>query len=958
MRSIITFFFCLFLFACQTSEKPLHQMVNPFIGTGGHGHTYPGAVAPFGMVQLSPDTRLEGWDGCGGYHYSDDYIYGFSHTHLSGTGIPDYADFLFSPLSGELTFNNGADGNRGYGSKFVHEKEFANAGFYKVHLDDYGIDVKLTSTQRAGFHHYTFSEGVDAKIVIDLHHRDKLTNYNLEIVDSLTVRGFRYSEEWAKDQRVHFYAKFSQPIINQTFSNDSIVVGLSFGILTSPLKIKVGISAVDVNGAQQNLEAEIPHWNFEKTKNQTQEKWEQQLAKIKVSSSSEDKKVIFYTALYHSMLNPNIYSDVDGQYRGMDGAIHKDSDNHYTIFSLWDTFRASHPLFTIIEQKRTNEFIRTLLRQYQQGGKLPIWELAANYTNCMIGYHAIPVIADAYVKGITAYDVELALQAMVHSATLDGEGLEHYKHKGFIAASDEPESVSKTLEYSYDDWCIAMMADSLGQQEIANTFYKRGQYYKNVFDPTTGFLRAKVNNNWFGPFKAEEVNFNYTEANAWQYSLYTPQDIQGHIELMGGVEAFDQHLDNLFSAESQTSGRQQVDITGLIGQYAHGNEPSHHMAYLYNYIDKPWKTQNRVRQIMEEQYQNAPDGLSGNEDCGQMSAWYVLSSMGIYSVTPGLDYYTIGTPLFDEVELTLESGRKFNIKAQKLSPFNKYIQSITLNGMPYEKTFLKHEDIMNGGEMIFEMGYKAKAWGMSNAPVSSITKNTLIPVPYFVSESQTFTDSLLIEIGSAVEGNIYYTFDGSEPTQQDMQYKSAIVITKDASIQATVFVDGLKSQSVSSEFFKIDGKRSIDIKSNYANQYAAAGDKTLIDYLRGSNSYRTGRWQGYREDLNVTVDLGDSQEINSMSIGFLQDIKSWIFYPTEVSYWTSQNNVDFNKAGVVANVFPDSAYGSFHQDYTISVNNTSARYIRIKAKNYGLCPDWHLGAGGTTWLFADEIIVD
>ena len=910
------------------------------------------------MVQLSPDSRIEGWDGCGGYHYSDDYIYGFSHTHLSGTGIPDYADFLFAPFTGELTFNNGADGKKGFGSSFSHQKEYAEAGFYQVHLEDYRIDVSLTSSQRAGFHKYTFPEQEEAKMVIDLTYRDKLRQANLEIIDSVTVSGYRYSEEWASDQRVHFYAKFSEPITNDTFRNDSLVVGLMFGALSSPLLVKVGISAVDVAGAQLNLETEIPHWDFEKTKNQTQDMWNKELAKIEVTTSDEDKKTIFYTALYHSLLNPNIYSDVDGKYRGMDGQIHHDSDNHYTIFSLWDTFRASHPLFTIIDQKRTNEFIRTLLRQYQQGGKLPIWELAANYTNCMIGYHSIPVIADAYVKGINEWDEELALKAMVHSATLDSEGLEYYKHKGFIAASDEPESVSKTLEYSYDDWCIAMMADSMNQQDIADVFYQRGQYYKNVFDPTTGFLRAKVNNNWFGPFQPEEVNFNYTEANAWQYSLYTPQDINGHIELMGGAQAFDQHLDNLFSAESQTSGREQVDITGLIGQYAHGNEPSHHMAYLYNYIDKPWKTQNRVRQIMEEQYSNAPDGLSGNEDCGQMSAWYVLSSMGIYSVTPGLDYYTIGTPLFDEVKLNLESGRKFVFKSEKLSPFNKYIQSITLNGMPYEKTFLKHEDIMNGGELIFEMGYKAKQWGMSNAPVSSITRNTLIPVPYFESESQTFTDSLMIELGSAVLGDIRYTFDGSEPSQEDQKYSRPIVITDNANIQAVLFVDSLKSQSVSSEFFKIDGRRSIDVQSTYANQYAAAGDKTLIDYLRGSNSYRTGRWQGYREDLNVTIDLGDTQEINSIAIGFLQDIKSWIFYPSDVTFWTSEDNVNFKKAGLVVNEFPDTAYGSFHQDYAVKANGISAQFIRISAKNYGLCPDWHLGAGGITWLFTDEVIID
>ena len=953
----ISFLTLVLFVACQPTEKRFIDYVNPFIGTGGHGHTYPGAASPFGMVQLSPDSRLEGWDGCGGYHYSDSVIYGFSHTHLSGTGISDYADVLLMPTTGELLLTNGADGSQGYNASFSHDKEIAQAGFYQVHLEDYGVEVELTVSPRAGFHRYTFPNDDEAQVVLDLDHRDKLTDVYLEQVDSVTFKGYRYSHEWATDQRIHFYAQFSSPIQDVTYRSDSLVVGLKFGKLDNPLLVKVGISAVDILGAQQNVEQEIPHWDFDKTKHTVQNAWESNLSKIQVHGRDEDHKTVFYTALYHSLLNPNIYIDVDGRYRGMDMNIHQDStDNHYTIFSLWDTFRATHPLFTLIEQEKTNEFIRTFLRQYQQGGKLPIWELAANYTNCMIGYHAIPVIADAYAKCIRDYDVERAMDAMIYSANLDTDGLEFYKNKGFIAASDEPESVSKTLEYAYDDWCIAMMADSLGRTDVANDFYQRGQYYKNLYDPSTGFLRAKVNNNWFGPFLADEVNFNYTEANAWQYSTFSPQDIQGHIELMGGPQNLEKHLDSLFTADSQTSGREQVDITGLIGQYAHGNEPSHHMAYLYNYVGKPHKTQERVRQIMEEQYSVYPDGLSGNEDCGQMSSWYVLSAMGFYSVTPGLDYYTIGTPMFDQAQIKLENGQTFVVRADKLSPRNKYIQSATLNGQNYAMSYIQHSDIMTGGELIFLMGDEPSDWGSQSIPPSSITNTPLTPVPFFMAESQTFTDSLVVELGTAQEAIIRYTLDGSQPTLESPIYSSPIVLFKDALIKSKAFSSNGESQEVSAPFYKIDGSRSISIQSEYANQYAAAGDKTLIDYLRGTGSYRTGSWQGYRENLEATVDLGTIKPIDYLAIGFLQDIKSWIFYPPQVEFLVSEDGQDFRSIGIINNTFSDEEYGSFHQDFATQVN-VSARYVKVKANNYGVCPDWHLGAGGVTWLFADELII-
>ena len=954
MKKIWVLLFLIFI-GCSKEKEGLTNYVNPFIGTGGHGHTYPGATVPFGMVQLSPDTRLEGWDGCGGYHYSDKTIYGFSHTHLSGTGVSDYGDVLIMPTTGPVTFNNGEDGNPGYSSKFNHIKETAKPGYYQVLLQDYKINVELTTTSRAGFHRYDFPKDQDAQVIIDLEHRDLLLDYKIEMTDSATIQGIRYSDEWARNQKIHFYMQFSEKLKNIRFNKEKTIASLGFGKLENPLLIKVGISAVDENGAKLNLRSEIPHWDFDKTKEEASNLWENALNKIQVEAKSKVQKEIFYTALYHSMLVPNLYIDADNRYNGMDLQIHKTKDKHYTIFSLWDTFRATHPLFTIIEQNRTNEFIRTLLRQYKDGGRLPIWELAANYTNCMIGYHAIPVITDAYVKGIRDYNIDLALEAMVHSATLDEFGLSSYKKNGFISASDEPESVSKNLEYSYDDWCIAVLADSLKKQDIANEFYKRGQYYKNLFDPSTKFFRAKKSYSWFAPFYPEEVNFNYTEANAWQYSLFAPQDISGHIKLMGGKENFEKHLDKMFSSSSKTLGREQPDITGLIGQYAHGNEPSHHMAYLYNYIGKPYKTQKKVREILDGQYTNRPDGLSGNEDCGQMSSWYVLSAMGFYSVTPGLDYYTIGTPIFEKTTLNLENGNTFTIIANDVSKNNIYIQSAILNGKKYDKSFISHKDIMSGGEIIFEMGRVPSLWAQNSIPNSSIEdKYELIPVPYFETSSQTFSKYLKVELGSSVGGKIAYSINGDE----EKWYSDSILLNGDAEITCRVLKNNLWSQSVSAKYYKIDNNKSISINSKYANQYAAAGDKTLIDHLRGGGNYRTGNWQGYREDLEVIVDLGKSKIINSVSLGCLQDIRSWIFYPKKVEYFISVDGIKFSRLGDVKTEFPDNIEGSFTNNYTLKTNKEKARYIKVKAKNYGFCPEWHLGSGGVTWIFVDEIEID
>ena len=972
MKKTYLILLSILLISCQENKQDLVKYVNPFIGTGGHGHTYPGVSAPFGMVQLSPDTRLEGWDGCGGYHFSDSIIYGFSHTHLSGTGISDYADVLLMPTTGKIQLTNGVDeakinnapiNDLGYASKFSHKNEIAQAGYYQVLLDDYNINVELTSSIRTGMHRYTYPKNEDANVILDLKHRDKLLDYKINIIDSQTITGFRYSTEWARDQRIYFTLKFSIPFLNQIteaelnseyggFNNEKNVLALSFGKISEPLEIKASISAVDIDGAIGNL-SEISDWDFDRLKTEAQNTWNNELKKIEITTNSKSKKEIFYTALYHSSLNPNTYNDLNGNYLGMDFNKHYTNDKHYTIFSLWDTFRATHPLFTIINVEKTNEFIRTLLRQYQDGGRLPIWELAANYTDCMIGYHAIPVIVDAYIKGIRDWDANLALEAMINSAQNNKFGLEAYKKNGFIKASDEPESVSKNLEYAYDDWCIAIMADSLGQDSIAEIFYKRAQYYKNLYDPKSGFFRGKNAFSWFGPFKPEEVNFNYTEANAWQYSLFTPQDISGHIDLKGGKENYEQHLDSMFLSKIKTTGRHQPDVTGLIGQYAHGNEPSHHMAYLYNYIGKPSKTQKYVAKILNEQYSEHPDGLSGNEDCGQMSSWYVFSSLGFYPVTPGHEYYAIGTPLFKKGKINLENNNSFTIKAKNISDKNIYIQAAKLNGQEYNKSYLHHSTILNGGEIEFIMGNKPSNWGENEIPVSKITQHQIVAVPFFSSSSQTFVKSHTIELGTVDGSDIFYSLNNNEY----QKYDKPIIINKQSVISSYAQKNKIKSKTVTSEYFLRDDSKKIKILSTYANQYAAAGDKTLIDQLRGGNNYRTGNWQGYREDLNVIVDISKVKKINSISLGCHQDVRSWIFYPKQVDYWTSLDDKNYTYQGKVLANFPDNIEGSLQKDFKLNVKNLKARYIKIRAENYGICPDWHLGAGGKTWIFVDEITI-
>jgi predicted alpha-1,2-mannosidase len=952
--------------------------VNPFVGTDAHGHTHPGASVPFGMVQLSPDTRLEGWDGCSGYHYSDSVLFGFSHTALSGTGVPDYADILFMPTVGEIRLHNGSDDvDKGYASRFSHERETAEAGYYSVHLDDYGVHAELTASKRTGFHQYTYTGEGPANVIIDLDHRDKVVDSWLRQVGPNRVEGYRRSTAWAADQHLYFAAEFSVPFkssglaLNDQISDEDFIRGENVKAFfqfdlpdNKTIQVKVALSAVSPEGAWKNLQSEMPDWDFGRARRDAWGAWDKELSKIQVKGGVEEQVTTFYTALYHAFLVPNLFMDVDGSYLGRDLQVHQsDGFDYYTVFSLWDTFRGEHPLFTLIQQERTIDFIKTMIAQYEQGGRLPVWELAANETECMIGYHAIPVIVDAWMKGIRGFDVEKAYEAMKHSAELDHFGLEFYKEKGYIPAHEESESVSKTLEYAYDDWCIAIMARALGHTEDYERYMKRAQSYKNIFDPSTGFMRARMNGRWFEPFDPKEVNFNYTEANSWQYSFFVPQDVSGLIELLGGREEMINRLDQLFEENSETTGRQQSDITGLVGQYAHGNEPSHHMAYLYNYLGQPWKTQQRARQIMDELYTPLPDGLCGNEDCGQMSAWYVLSAMGFYSVTPGVPFYVLGSPLFDEVKINLENGQEFIIRAVNNSPQNKYVQAATLNGQAYSKSFITHQSITDGGALVLEMDAEPnKAWGTSDGdlPVSYISDHLITPVPFVKTGDRTFVKDTEVSLGSTTAGGeIYYTLDGSAPTMESAKYTGPFVLDGSATLKAFIRKKGIPNSGVlTAEFHKIPVGRTITLNTAYANQYSGGGNLCLIDFIRGPLNFRTGAWQGYQGvDLDAVVDLGSIKLINKLETGFLQDVGAWIFMPLEVQYHVSNDGANFQHIGTVKNEVSHRMLGVNIQNFTLNFS-TKARYVKVIAKNQGTCPDWHVGEGQPAWIFADEVVIE
>lgn len=902
---------------CPALDTTVYNAVNPFIGTGGHGHTYPGATSPFGMVQLSPDTRLEGWDGCSGYHYSDEYIYGFSHTHLQGTGVPDYCDILFMPTNHRIKVAE--KWSDAYKSKFNHASEVAQPGYYKVRLEDYAIDAEFTTTERTGIHRYTFAPGDSCRMFLDFMHRDYLKQYDYHIIGDTAISGYRISKGWAEEQHTYFYAVFSKPFrdftqLDVTYTEDrdgkkvSVLEQVQvFSMLfdpTSEIIVKVGISGVDEAGAKNNLYTEAPHWNFNQYRNNAKTKWTEHLNKAPLADTDPEVRANYFTALYHCYTVPNIWSDVDSRYRGEDKKIHTANGyTRYTVFSLWDTFRAYHPLMAQLEPRRTRDWIVTFLEIFKERGELPVWELAGNETYCMIGYHSVPVIYDAYMRGIRDFDQELALKAMGVSATGPQEEKKRYAELGYVPANEFSESVSKTLEFAYDDWCIAQFAAKLGQLETYQTFIKRSQSWKHLFDPTSGFMRPRRNGGFPEPFDPYQVDFNYTEANAWQYSLFVPHDVETLIEYHGGKEAFEKWLDQLFSASSQTSGREQADITGLIGQYAHGNEPSHHTAFLYNFIGKPEKAKAMVDRICREQYHNTPDGLCGNEDCGQMSAWYVWAKNNVYPFLPGTNNM-----------LAIDSKARFHSQPLIASRVSDFL----IQPMP----------VISGPQLPFRDS-------------TQITLSTIKGVG-------SYKIHLEPPRGSRRPIKIMELLDGET---------KRIMIYDETHVAAFSALTGEKL--CTADFYRRNSDRSMVSITPYNNQYTGGGDEALIDGMRGGADFRTGSWQGWQgQNMECIIDLGAEQAITTIGLSCLQETKSWIWFPSRIEFMLSHDGKTFAPAGAID-------ITEYQKDATPSTREFkrdlrgSARYVKVIAKPaFETIPSWHLGSGGKPWIFVDEILLN
>ena len=964
--------------AAAAASPDFTKYVNPFVGTDFHGHTFPGAAWPFGMVQLSPDTRpMSGnWDGCSGYHYSDEYIYGFSHTHLSGTGCDDLCDILFMPVR---DYDGSLDKER-YRSHFSHERESASAGYYEVYLEDPGVTASLTVGRRSGQHRYAFAKGAEPQIIIDLEHRDYLLGSDIRQTGDNTVAGFRKSKSWADGQDVYFWAEFSQPIEHFSYftREDGMRKGAQIylkGSKSNTIYVRVGISSVSTENARLNLEADLAATagkgsfakSFDKARAAAREAWNGYLSKIAVSGGSAEQMRVFYTALYHTAIHPSLYSDVNGEYRGMDRQVHKaEGYERYTVFSIWDTFRALHPLMCLIERERSADFLKSFQSVYDECGKLPIWELQGYETNCMIGYNSVSVIADALSKGITGVDYAKLLNAMLASSKKHEYGLDSFYDDRTVLADKEHESVSKTLEYAYDAWCVAKTAEALGRNAEKDEYLGYASYWRNIFDPSTGFMRPRLNGRWFTPFNPREVNNHFTEANSWQYSFFVPQDISGHIAALGGDEAYAAKIDALFDAPEETAGRTQADITGLIGQYAHGNEPSHHIPYLYNYAGMPWKTQERVRQILSTLYTSAPDGLCGNEDCGQMSAWYVMSALGLYNVCPGQNEICLSAPLFAEAVIRLGEGRTFTVTAEH--PEAGYIASARLNGSAYAKSFIDAGALLAGGRLDFVLAATpSRAFGTAPAdrPHTGLAARVL-PSPAFEMENDIFLEPLTVSISGAPDGAeiLYRIFPAGAPetdsTSGFIPYEGPFVLTDNCTIRALTRKGNETSAVTSCSVHKIHNDMKIDIRSRYSRQYTAGGDEGLIDGLRGTTNWRTGGWQGYQDtDFTAVVELLERKDIKEIGAGFCQDARSWIWMPRYVEFSVSEDGEDFVPLGRVDNTVDP-------QDYVVQVHDLSVRvpenvgpfrYIKVFAKNFGTIPEWHPGAGSEGFIFIDEIWV-
>ena len=780
---------------CSPRSADPVDYVNPFIGTGFHGHTYPGATTPFGMVQLSPDTRAGNWDACAGYHYSDTTIDGFSHTHLSGTGCADLADILFHPTTREIVIHDGECVLQPY--FFSHDDERASCGYYAVTLPDVNIGVELTAAPRTGVHRYTFTGKGPRQVIVDLLHtvtEEKIDLCELRRTAPGELAGMRRTQGWVPNQYVFFAARFSEPFADVQLLGDKQAV-LTFAPDVRTLTIAVGLSSVSVENARMNSLAEVPELDFDAVHARAVGQWRKALGDIVVEGGSRDEMTNFYTAQYHTKLTPNLMSDVNGEYRRHDQTVARmpEGESYYSTFSLWDTFRAWNPLQTLVDTALVNDMIRSMLDMYDSTGELPIWPLASGETGTMIGYHAVSVIADAYLKGIRGYDADKALEAMIRSSNINKKGSDYYTVQGYIPSNIKRESVSCTLEYAYDDWAIARMAQAMGRDDVFGEYARRALNYVNVFDGSTCFFRGRQSDgNWSAPFEEFATGRDYTEATPWHYRFFVPHDVNGLIQLFGSREAFIREMDRLFTLESDEMQLDVSDVTGLMGQYAHGNEPSHHMAYLYNYVGQPWKTQELTRRLLHEMYAPTPEGIIGNEDCGQMSAWYVFSSLGFYPVCPGSNEFALTAPQFPKAVVRLANARTLTVTADK-PPRSVYITTVTLDGKPIDRNYITYDELMQGGELHFALRPRPDyERGTDDAAAPhSLTRGEAVSIPYTTQNVSLFAEPLAVALATTTAGaEIRYTLDGSEPTEASALYAAPVPVDRSLTLKAKGFKPG------------------------------------------------------------------------------------------------------------------------------------------------------------------------
>ena len=921
-KTVLLLVSALLFVAC--GEKSLTSYVNPMVGTDGHGHTFPGAIVPFGMIQPSPDTRLEGWDGCSGYHYSDDTIYGFSHTHLSGTGCEDYGDVLLMPVSGAWKAESGA-WREDYKSHFSHENEVAKAGYYKVSLDRTNTTVELTADRRVAYHRYTFVEEQGNGFVIDLRHRDVLLDGKISLTADGLIVGHRHSSAWNPDQHLYFAMKSNVPIQGVALSDDSTQAWVQLPTVKQ-LELQVAISGVDIEGAIKNLNA-AEYKTFDEARQGANDTWETALGKLKVQGGSKEQKRCFYTALYHCMTSPYLWSDADGRYRGTDKQIHvADSGREvYTVFSLWDTYRALHPLLTRIEPERTIDFVYTAMKNFEQGGELPMWELASHETHCMIGYHAVPMIFEAYTQlvekdsTLAGYTPKQLLDAMVATSNRT-EAHRAYAAQGYLSSELDNESVSKTLEYAYDDWCIAQMAEYAGDTAVAREYWIRSQSWQNVID-SNGFAHPKRNGGWVTPFDPTEVNNHFTEANSWQYSTYVPHDIDAWVKHIGGKEKAIAFLDSLFEGHNAMSGRDQADVTGLIGMYAHGNEPSHHAAWLYSLLGQPEKTEKYVHKILNELYTSQPDGLCGNEDCGQMSAWYVLSSLGMYEVCPGNGVWETTKPIFK-----VSNEWKVGCREEMVMSFA-LPDSLRITPCP-----------------VFD-DWRMQMKGEKTGEVKVYTDKEVRFYSPFKKDGE------LKPVQDCLEGRHNVTSFAVLPE------------TKEADVTFAAQVEGmLMSQPVTQHLVRTSTDKHVAYLTQPAPQYTENGPEGMVDNIFGTTNYRIGGWQGWQQDMVAVVELDKEQNVKMVGLNCLDNMRSWIFFPKKVKVEYSLDGEKWHSYGEVKNTTFEPVHSRQEESVThffgvVKISPARAKYFRITAENFGPLPDWHISAGQQAWVFVDEIVI-